>query len=479
MAKQQNPRITSIEYGKLPPQAPEFEDAVLGALMVEKEAIEKIELQADDFYKLKNQTIFKAIQALREKHEPIDIFTVQNELRRMGELDAVGGQYHITLLSMGANSAANIQYHASIIKQKAVARKLIALSSTVQEMAFSEHTDVADIMEYLEQNYTNISTGATRTEAYDMTESITETLEYIQRIHAEAQNGSPIAIPTGLQSLDKELNGGWRAPDLIILGGRPSMGKTQFAVHFAKHAAISGFPVLFCSIEMTKIQLIIRMITENEAIDYYKLKTGQLNHQEWQELENTIVKISKMDIFIADDYKIKYMANIKSLARKQARAGKLKLMIVDYIGLIKTNERFGTRDLEIGYITGELKSLCKELNVPIIALNQLSRPEKGAKVRKPRLEDLRESGNLEQDADIVIMPHRPDYYDPLAVDGNMISWRNRGELIIAKHREGSRNVEIPFKHDDAFKKIFDDESQNYNFQSRFENDNRTTESTPF
>jgi replicative DNA helicase len=326
--------------GKMPPQALELEEIVLGALMVEKDAIEKIELNADDFYTTKHQEVYSAIVRLRERHDPIDIFTVQEDLKNNGKLEEIGGAYELTLLTSRVNSSANIQYHASIIKQKSIARKLILLSSEVQEMAFSEMTDVGDVLEYIEQNFTNISTGATRSHACDMLESITETMDYINKIHAQAQSGQVIAIPTGLKALDRELNGGWRSPDLILIGGRPSMGKTQFAVHFAKYAAMAGFPVLFVSIEMTKIQLIIRMITENEAVDYYKLKTGQLNSEEWVELDRAITRISKLDIFIADDYKVRYLNNIKTLARKQARAGKLKLMIVDYVGLIKTNERY-------------------------------------------------------------------------------------------------------------------------------------------
>ena len=448
--------INQNEYGKLPPQAPELEEIVLAALLVESQAIEKIELDPIDFYKISHQKIYSAILSLRDRHNPIDMFTVKDELERMNELESIGGAYFITMLSMKVNSAANIEYHASIIKQKSIARKLIALSSEVQEMAFSPDTDVADVLEFMEQNFTYISTGSTHTDASDISTSLSDTIAYMQKLQFEAENGRPAAIPTGLSELDKELNGGWKAPDLIVLGGRPSMGKTQFAVHFSKFATQNNYPTLFISIEMTKIQLIIRMITENEAIDFYKIKTGQLTREEWIEVDRMVADIAKLDLFIADDYKIRYLSNIKTLARKMARQGKLKLMIIDYLGLIKTNAKFGTRDLEIGYITGELKNLCKELNIPIILLSQLNRAEKGAKVRKPQLQDLRESGNVEQDADIVLFPHRPSYYDNDAIDNEGQSWLNRGILIIAKHREGNINVDIKFKTDKSFKKITDD-----------------------
>jgi replicative DNA helicase len=491
MEKKKTTTSLISEYGKLPPQAPELEEIVLAALLVESQAIEKIELDPIDFYKISHQRIYTAILNLRDRHNPIDMFTVKDELERIGELETVGGAYAITLLSMKVTSAVNLEYHASIIKQKSIARKLIALSSEVQNMAFSPDTDVADVLEFMEQNFTDISTGSTHTDASDISCSLNETLEYMQKLQHEAENGRPAAIPTGLSELDKELNGGWKAPDLIVLGGRPSMGKTQFAVHFSKFATQNNYPTLFISIEMTKIQLIIRMITENEAIDFYKIKTGQLSREEWQEVDRMVTEISKLDLFIADDYKIRYLSNIKTLARKMARQGKLKLMIIDYLGLIKTNAKFGTRDLEIGYITGELKNLCKELNIPIILLAQLNRSEKGAKVREPQLNDLRESGNIEQDADIVIFPHRPSYYDNEAMDSEGQSWQNRGFLVIGKHREGNLNVKVKFRTDKSFKKITDDtcfvkqlftESINENKQTDFysqPNLRNNADETPF
>lgn len=456
MAKNQTTTYIKNEYGKLPPQAPELEEIILGALLSEKDAIEKIELEPNDFYNVKHQTVFTAIQRLHGNHNPIDIFTVVDELKRMSELENVGGAYEITLLSMKVSSAANLEYHTSIIKQKSIARKLIALSSEIQTMAYSEDTDVADVLEFIEQNFTDISTGSTHTDASDIKMSLSDTIAYMQKLQFEAENGRPAAIPTGLNELDKQLNGGWKAPDLIVLGGRPSMGKTQFAVNFAKNATDAGYPTLFISIEMTKIQLMIRMITENEAIDFYKIKTGQLTREDWIEVDKMVTKISKLDLFIADDFKIKYLNNIKSLARKFKRQGKLSLLIVDYLGLIETNTRFGNRDLEIGYITRELKSLCKELNIPTILLSQLKRAEPNSKVRRPILSDLRESGNIEQDADIVIFPHRPHYYDSEAMDNEGQSWENRGELVIGKHREGEINAIVKFRHDKSFKKILDD-----------------------
>ncbi len=448
------------DYGKLPPQAVEIEEAILGAIMSEKSAIEKVDLVPIDFYKNSHQLIFSACKNLHEKNNPIDMLTVCEELRKIGEIDNVGGAYSITVLSMKVNSANSIEYHSMIVKQKSIARRLIEMSSLTQQMAFDDKVDVSDIIEFVEKSFTDISTGSIEMDATNIYQSIEETMDYMQKLQLDRQSGKQTAITTGLKELDKELNGGWKAPDLIVLGGRPSMGKTQFAVHFSKYAALDDGSVLFISIEMTKIQLILRMLTENSGIDFYKIKTGQLNNEEWMLVDLMIKDILKLNLHIADNYNIRYLQNIKSMARKMARKNNLKFIIIDYLQLIKTNQKFGTRDLEVGYITGELKNLCKELNVPIILLAQLNRPVKGQKVGSPKLEDLRESGNIEQDADIVIFPHRPTYYDSEACDEDGISWKNRGGLIIAKNREGQRDIKIKFQHDESFKKIWNDGDPN-------------------
>lgn len=446
----------STQFDKIPPQALDIEKAVLGALLLEKDAIEKISLVPSDFYMIKHERIFFAIKRLHDKHKPIDSLTVVEELTAMEYLDEVGGAYEITLLVVGVSSTCNLEYHASIIKQKSIARKLISMSNEIQNMSYSPATDVGDIFEFIEKVYTDIAIGTSDSDASTIEDSLECTINYIQKLQNDANSGINTSIPTGLKELDKQLNGGFKAPDLIILGGRPSMGKTQFAVHFSKYASMSDNETLFISIEMTKIQLIIRMITEHEGIDFYRLKTGQLNNEEWQLIDDMVTKIAKYKLHIADDSQIRNLSNIKSLARKMSRKGNLKLLIIDYLQLIRTNLKFGTRDLEVGYITSELKNLCKELNIPCILLAQLNRPIKGAKVSSPKLEDLRESGNIEQDADIVIFPHRPTYYDKEAVDEEGNSWNNRGGLIIAKHREGEIGIRVLFKHDKAFKKIFDD-----------------------
>ena len=437
------------------PQAIEIEEFVLAALMTEGKAIERINLKADDFYLAKHQIIFTAIQRLQNRFSAIDMFTICEELNKMGELENIGGQYFVTCLAIKVASSAHLVSHSEIIKQKSIARKLINISGQIQDMSFDEQTDVSDVLEFFEKNITDVSVGSSKCDVHSMAESLDETIRYIQTIQANAERGIKTSISTGLNNLNQDTNGGWTAPDLIVLGGRPSMGKTQFAVKFAKEAAKEGKKPLFISIEMTKIQLVMRMITENDLIDYYKIKTGQLSIEEWRLIDLMINQIADLNINIADGSNVRELTNIKSMARQMARKGDLDLLIIDYLQLIKTGLKFGTRDLEIGYITGELKNLAKELNVPIILLAQLNRPQKGVKVSTPKLEDLRESGNIEQDADIVLFPHRPSYYDENAVDADGNSWKNRGYIVICKSREGERDKKIYFDHDERFKKIWD------------------------
>lgn len=479
MAKQENK-----SFDKIPPQALDIEEAVLGALMSEKDAINKIDLNPNDFYKIAHERIFLAIKNLHTRRNPIDRLTVIEELEKLGELDTVGGAYAITLMTMNVSSAANIEYHAMIIKQKSVARKLISLSGEVQKMAYDQSTDVSDIIEFVEKTFTDISTGQTETEIFNIEDSLNSTINYIQKLQYNAQNGIKTGIDTGLSELNKQLNGGFSAPDLVIVGGRPSMGKTQIAVSFAKNASVADTNCLFCSLEMTKIQLVLRMITEHEGIDFYKIKTGQLSIQEWGLIDEMIGQINKLNLYIADDKNIVFLHNIKSIARKMKREGKLQLMEIDYLQLIQTGLKFGTRDLEVGYITRELKNLAKELDIPIILLAQLNRPIKGAIIKSPTLEDLRESGNIEQDADIVIFIHRPCYYNEEALDEDGNSWKNKGQLILAKNREGERNARVIFRHDEHFKKIWD--NNNYNpidavikNNTSFYEQKTTNEDTPF
>lgn len=442
--------------GKIPPQAVELEEAVLGALMLEKEAFREVEsiLTADDFYNTNNQSVYRAISNLSNEGSPVDMLTVVEELKRMGELANTGGAFYIAQLTEKVASTAHLDFHARIVKDKSQQRHIIHESSKILEMAFDETIDVADTLEAFEQSFSTVTASNIGYQSVCMETALKNAINTASQVQTDRQSGKTIAVPTGLNNLDNEFPGGWRAPDLIVVGGRPSMGKTQHALSFAKAAGKAGKDCLFISIEMTATQLVNRFLLEDNSISNYNLETGQMTSYEWEALDRKAGEFYNLPIHIADHHSIRYLNNIKSEARRLHRRGQLQLMIIDYLGLIRTNMKFQSRYLEIGYITGELKSLAKELNIPIILLSQLNRPIKGMAVKQPQLEDLRESGDIEQDADIVLFIHKPDYYDPNAeTDG--IPWTNRGLLIIAKNRKGARNHSIIFHHDERYKRISD------------------------
>lgn len=462
--KMENKKTTTLpyEFGMIPPQARELEEAVLGAIILEKDSFIQVSsiLTAESFYDNSHRLIFEAIQDLDRNNSPIDMLTVVEQLRKNGNLEDIGGVIYIVQLSQKVVSSAHLEFHARIVSQKALARKMIEFGSRVQSMAYDESQDISDVLEFAESSFTELTTNTVSSNAVSMSEAIRETINFATQIQKEKNSGILPYIRTGLKGLDRRLHGGWRAPDLIIIAGRPGMGKTQFSLLHASTAGYDKKDCLFISIEMTKIQLIIRYLLEDERINADHILSGQLTSEEWNIIDYKVGQMDKMSLHIADDYNIRNLTTIKSLARKKHREGKLKMMIIDYLQLIRTGMKFGTRDQEIGYITSELKNLAKELNIPIIALAQLSRPERGiVNVKTPQLQDLRESGNIEQDADIVIFIHRPTYYNPEAHE-NGVSWEHRGFLIIAKHRMGEKDAKVYFQHDKQFKKISDYEQPN-------------------
>ena len=467
--------------GRQMPCSLEAENAIIGGLLIDSNAYKEIEsiIKSDDFYLEKNRFIFSAVERLNAKHSVIDMVTVMQELMSLGKLDAIGGPYELSQATNAVTSSSHIKYHAEIVKEKSTARKLIELSSTIVDKSFEQSEPINETIEYLEKAITEVNTSSSDNACISLAEALKLSTDKAAEIQSMREKGIDISIKTGLTELNREFNGGFRAPDLIIIGGRPSMGKTQFSLHFAKHAALSNKQVLFISIEMTASQLADRLLLEDESISMYNLRTGLLSSDEWKAIDAQAGKLYNLNINIADSHNIRYINNIKSEARRMKRQSKLDILFIDYLGLIKTNMKFGTRDLEIGYITGELKSLAKELNIPIVLLSQLSRPPKGITVKEPQLEDLRESGNIEQDADVVLFIHRPSYYDPSITNSNGESWENKGKLIIAKYREGARNRDIIFKHDDKFKKIFDDDSSSKYVPSGFKKVDYDDNAMPF
>ena len=770
--------------GKVIPQAIDVEEAVLGALMTETKSFHRIEgkLSKEDFYLPKHQLIFEAMNNLSLRNEPIDILTIAEEIKKMGEIDTVS-PVEIVNLSSRVASSVHLEYHCSILNEKSLKRKLISVTSDIQNQSFDESIGASETLENLEKSFTDLNNKSSGYESIGINEAIQLAINKANQAQVDHQSGKITAIPTHLNALDRAFEGGWRSPDLIILGGRPSMGKalrsdeviltpkgwvknidlkigdevvsidgkqsfvkgiypkgklktyevefsdgrvveccenhlwevnssrfrdktkvietkelirllslerykrrisiplfcgefgdekdfiihpyilgvllgdgscgsslrwckpdkfiankisgildenhsvnelkynfysivgngnsnnllteydklglknkrsfekfipetylnssreqrlhllnglldtdgdvdkngaicfnstskqlandvqslcwslgykcsirkrksylygvrhkdsyrlvigshnpqelfslprkkeraiyrdikpltivsikekgvedcqcisvshprrlyitrdyivthnTQHSLSIAMSAANAGLDCLFVSIEMTSVQLVNRLLLESDNISSYNLRTGQLRADEWQALDDRIGALTNKALHIADNHNIRYLSNIKTEARRLHRKGKLKLLIIDYLQLIKTNMRFERRQLEVAHITGELKALAKELEIPIIALSQLSRPAKGMAVKEPDLEDLREAGDIEQDADIVVFIHKPDYYNP-----SLSEWKNKGMLLIRKSREGVRNEGVMFEHDDRYKKIFD------------------------
>lgn len=450
--KKQDQHQDISSLGRIQPQALELEEAVLGALLLEKTAYQAIDniISEEDFYSDIHKSIFSSILKLVGKREPVDMLTVVQQLKKDGELEAVGGPLYISQLTDRVGSASHIEYHARIIAQKAISRRIIQAATDIQRMAYDETQDVAETLEYFEKSLSAVQPKNSNMQSLIMSDALTLTLDAANERQSQLNRGEISCIPTNIESLTRSLDGGWRKPDLIIIGARPSMGKTQMALSFAKAAAESGSTVGLFSIEMNTEQLVNRYLLEDERIDTRNLLTGQLSNQEWEAIDEQAGKLYNLPIHILDHHSIRYLNNIKSEARRLKRKNDLKLLIVDYLGLIRTNMKFERRQLEIAYITSELKSLAKELGIPIIVLSQLSRPEKGGKVRVPRLEDLRESGDIEQDADMVLFIHKPDYYDP-----DLTEWSNMGMIVISKYRNGERNKVVQFAHDSRYKKIFE------------------------
>lgn len=443
--------------GKIQPQARELEEAVLGALMIESKAFFEIDdiLKTSDFYDPIHQLVFSAICRLNSLRKPIDILTVVEELKAMGELDNAGGAVYIIELTNKVASSAHIVYHANIIKQKALARELIAITSQVQTKAFDDSQDIQETMEELEKSFTELVSGSSKSQSISMSEALVKATDVAAKAQEMKNQGVEMSVSTGLNLLDNELDGGWYAPNLIIIGARPSMGKTQHALNFAKNAGMKNKHVLFVSIEMNATELVNRYLLEDSRINSTNLRKGQMSSEEWTAVDEKVGELWNLKLHIADSPDIRYLNNMRSEARRLKRKDQLDMLIIDYLGLIRTNISFSQRYLEIGYITGELKNLAKELDVPIILLSQLSRPQKGTTPKEPQLDDLRESGDIEQDADTVIFIHKPDYYDSKAEDSSGEKWKGRGKLIIAKNRAGARNNSVIFYHDDRYKKIWD------------------------
>jgi len=431
---------TQEMVGKIPPQSLELEEAVLGAMMLEKEqAIKVLDILDEDyFYSEANKAIFTAIKTIFDLGAaPIDILTVTEELRKLGMLEVVGGAYYVSQLTNRVSSAAHSEYHAHIITQKYIQRKLISVCDDIKAKAYDEKSDALALLDQAEMEMYEIKNKSLK-RSYD---SISDLLnKAINQIEENKGNGDGLTgVGSGFIDLDN-ITAGWQKSDLVILAARPGMGKTAFALALLRNAAIMfEKPVAIFSLEMSSVQLVTRLISAETGISGDKLKKGQLEEHEWHQLNSKITQLSKAQIFI-DDTAGGPIFDFRAKCRRLKSQFDIQMVIVDYLQLITTDDKaHGNREQQISHISKSLKNLAKELEIPVIALSQLSRAVEQRPDKRPMLSDLRESGSIEQDADIVSFIYRPEYYKITENEAGQ-DLRGVAEIIIAKHRNGETNT---------------------------------------
>lgn len=434
---------------RVPPQNIEAEQSVLGAMLIEKEAIPKVMeiLRDTDFYREAHRVIFNAMLELYNKNEAVDMITVTEILKRDNKLEDVGGIAYVTSLANAVPTAANVTYHASIIEEKSILRQLVSVSTQIASMGYEANDDVKNIIDSAESKILEISNRKKTADFTPINEIVLDSFKSIEALMGN-KNGLT-GLPTGFEDLDN-LTSGLHGSDFIILAARPSMGKTAFALNVVQNVAIraakkvGGAPktVAFFSLEMSKEQLVQRMLCAEANIDSQRLRIGELRDEDWAMLINTADTLSSANIYIDDTAGITAMDMRSSARRLKAEHG-LDLIVVDYLQLMQGSGKknnSGDRQQEVSEISRSLKALARELDVPVIALSQLSRSVEARQVKRPMLSDLRESGSLEQDADIVAFLYREDYYNPETENKNIT------ELIIAKHRNGPVDTVNLFFH---------------------------------
>ncbi|MGK0325659.1 MAG: replicative DNA helicase [Polaribacter sp.] len=444
--KSDKSRLISLEKGKIPPQAVELEEAVLGAMMIDKKGIDDVidVLSSDAFYDQKHQEVYAAIYELFQNSEPIDLLTVSNLLKKNGKLEFIGGDFFLIRLTQKVASSAHIEFHARIILQKYIQRKLISISSEIIENAYDESTDVFELLDDAEAKLFEVTQGNLKKSSEAAGSLVKQALKKIQEIgNSEGMSG----LETGFTKLDA-LTSGWQPSDLVIIAARPGMGKTAFVISMAKNMAIDfNHGVAVFSLEMSSVQLITRMISSETGLTSEKLRKGNLEPHEWEQLNVKVKKLSDAPIFI-DDTPSLSVFDLRAKARRLVSQHGVKIIVIDYLQLMTAGGKAGgNREQEISMISRNLKALAKELAVPVIALSQLSRAvETRGGSKRPLLSDLRESGAIEQDADIVSFIFRPEYYGMTEWDDDEHTpCEGQGEFIVAKHRNGGLdNIRLKF-----------------------------------
>lgn len=425
---------TTSAGGRVPPQAVDVEMAVLGAMLIEKEAIAKALEVLDEtaFYKPAHQQIFAAMIALFDRSEPVDLITLMEELRRRGQLEKIGGEVYLTELTTKITSSANIEFHAHIVLEKALMRQLISSSSEVINRAFHETEDALNLLDEAEQRIFQISEQRMKKSFVSMNTAVHSTMELLESIHGK--HSGITGVPAGFAEVDN-MTGGFQKSDLVIVAGRPSQGKTALVLSIARNASVlHNVPIGFFSLEMSTQQLVMRLICAEARVDAHSVRTGRLPEDEWRKLSTSVGRLYKAKIFI-DDTPALGILELRAKARRLKAEHNVGMVVVDYLQLMQGPRNVQSREQEISTISRSLKALAKELGIPVLALSQLNRAVEARGDKRPMLADLRESGAIEQDADVVLFVHRPEMYGiEKDEDGNPTE--GVSEIIVGKQRNG-------------------------------------------
>ena len=426
-------------FAHVQPQAVEIERVVLGALMVDSDAFSVVSelLKPETFYEPRHQKIYEAIRNMNMDERPVDIMTLNDELSKMGEIDKVGGVDYLMEISSQVASAAHVESHARILAEKYMQRQLIHFAGDIETKAYDSSVDVDELMQQAEGSLFQISQNNMKQDFTQVAPVVKNAVEILQR--AASNKGGLTGIPTGYTGMD-EITSGWQASDLVIIAGRPAMGKTSFALSIAKNVAVDyGVPIGFFSLEMNNVQLVNRLISNVCEVSGRKILNGQLDPSDWERLDKRIGRLTDAPIYV-DDTPGLSVFELRTKARRLVREKGVKIIMIDYLQLMNANGmKFGSRQEEVSTISRSLKGLAKELDIPVLALSQLSRNvenREGLEGKRPQLSDLRESGAIEQDADMVLFVHRPEYYH-IYQDEKGNDLHGMAQIIIAKHRKGA------------------------------------------
>ena len=432
-----------LELAHVQPQAPEIEKAVLGALMIDRDAYMEVcnVLRAESFYEPRNQMIYEAIVKLSADESPVDVLTVTDKLGKMGKLEEVGGPGYVADLSSRVATSANIVYHANIVAEKYLARQMIHYVGTIGNKAFDETYDIKDVVQEAESILFELSQNNMKKDYSVLSPIVDKAMEQVKIAHSN--KGGITGISTGYFQLD-DMTCGWQNSDLVIIAGRPAMGKTAFALSLAKNiAADQKIPMAFFSLEMSDVQLANRLMANACKVDSKKLLSGQLDRSDWLRLDKNIEILKEAPLYIDETEGLSVM-ELRTKARRLVKEHGVKLIMIDYLQLMTASGmNYNSRQEEVSLISRSLKGMAKELNIPVLALSQLNRgveSRNGAEGKRPQLSDLRESGAIEQDADMVIFLHRPEYYGIKMSGDGLIDYTGKAEVIISKHRKAATGI---------------------------------------